>query len=204
MRPDPAVGRKLAIESRGRSRYEGLQLGLIKRFSRRYSGNLAYTFARSKNNTDGHRAFVSNSYDLEADWGFGQNDVRHTLSTAFLVEGPWGLKLGVSGGYLSAPPYNIVTGLDTNQDGALNDRPPGVKRNSARGDDLWTANVRLSKGISLGRSSLEVIAEAFNVFDRENHGGFVGNQRSPQFGQPTGTAVGFEPRQVQMGLRWDF
>jgi hypothetical protein len=49
-----------------------------------------------------------------------------------------------------------------------------------------------------------VIAEAFNVFDRESHGGFVGNQRSPQFGQPTGTVAGFEPRQIQLGLRLDF
>jgi hypothetical protein len=31
-----------------------------------------------------------------------------------------------------------------------------------------------------------------------------GNQRSPQFGQPTGTVTGFEPRQVQLRLRLDF
>ncbi len=204
VRPDPTVGRKIAIETNGRSEYQALQVGLQRRFSNRYSAQLAYTLAKNEDNTVGHQPFVSDSYDLEADFGPSDNDIRHTLNVGVLIEGPWGVKLGLGTNAASAPNYNIVTGIDTNQDGTFNEREPGVPRNSGEGEPLWTVTARGSKVINLGKARAEIIVEAFNLFNRVNVGGFIGNQQSPQFGEPTVVFTGFEPRQIQVGFRIDF
>jgi outer membrane receptor protein involved in Fe transport len=202
--PDPTVGLKIDVEAKGRSEYKALQIGLQRRFSNRYSATLAYTLSKNEDNTAGHRSFVSNSYDLDADFGASDNDIRHTLNAAALIEGPWGVKFGLGTSASSAPDYNIVTGNDDNLDGTFNERPPGVERNSARGKALWTIDARVSKVISVGNAKVELLIEAFNLFNRKNVDGFVGNQQSPQFGEPTTIATGFEPRQVQIAFRVDF
>jgi hypothetical protein len=52
--------------------------------------------------------------------------------------------------------------------------------------------------------NVQLIAEAFNLFNHVNPTGYIGNQLSTQFGQPTRTAPGqFGPRQIQFGLRFD-
>jgi hypothetical protein len=50
----------------------------------------------------------------------------------------------------SALPYNITTGFDNNGDTVINDRPPGLGRNSARGAARWEIGSRLSWGKSFG------------------------------------------------------
>jgi hypothetical protein len=86
----------------------------------------------------------------------------------------------------------------------LNDRPPGVEFNSGRGDKLWTVNARISKVFNVGAARTEFIIEAFNLFNRGNFGGYVGNLLSPEFGNPTTIVEEFGPRQVQFGFRVDF
>jgi hypothetical protein len=202
-RPNPDVGIGVQIQTSGRSRYEALQVGLQRRFTRSFSGTLAYTLASNKDNTDSHRDFISDSNNPDADYGPSLNDIRHTLNAAVNVVAPWGIDVGVMGTYLSAPPYNVLTGDDDNGDGNLNDRPPGVERNSARGDPLWTVNLHLAKSFAIGKVKAQLIGECFNLFNHVNGGSFVENLQSPEFGKPTATAIGFTPRQVQLGIRFD-
>ena len=204
VRPDPTVLLIFSPEAKGHGEYKALQFGLQRRFSDRYAINVAYTLSDNQDNTAGHRSFVSNSYDLEADFGASDNDILHTLNAAALIEGPWGIKFGLGTSASSGPHYNIVTGDDTNGDGEFNDREPGVERNSGDGDALWTVDARVSKVFNFGRAQMEFMVEAFNLFNRTNAGGFNGNQQSPQFGQPTLILTGFEPRQVQLAVRVDF
>ncbi|MGH9368956.1 MAG: TonB-dependent receptor plug domain-containing protein, partial [Thermoanaerobaculia bacterium] len=204
-RPDPTVGIAFDIQTRGESEYKALQIGLQKRFRERFSATLAYTLASIENHTDSHQTFISDSYDLDADFGPSVNDVRNTLAAALVWTGPGGVIVGLGGAYQSPPPYNIITGTDDNGDGQLTDRPPGVERNSGRGKYLYTVNLRLGYAIPIGKTRLELIAEAFNLFNHVNPTGYVGNLQSSQFGEPTGTADGaFGPRQIQFGLRFDF
>ena len=51
----------------------------------------------------------------------------------------FGLRTNVNARYESAMPYNITTGFDNNDDSVINDRPAGVGRNAARGDDHLTS-----------------------------------------------------------------
>ena len=204
VRPDPAVGIAYEIVTDGRAKYKALQIGMQKRFGSHYSFNLAYTLADNKTNAHGHSVFVSNSYDLDADYGPSADDVRNTFNAAALFDAAWGLKFSVSANVLSAPPYNVTTGEDNNGDSHVNDRPTGVSYNSARGDALWTVNARAAKVFNIKETRLEVLIEAFNLFNHDNLGEFNGNLASPEFGTPTSVVVNFPPRQIQLGVRFDF
>jgi outer membrane receptor for ferrienterochelin and colicin len=203
--PDPTIGIAYDIQTIGKSEYMAAQIGFQKRFGQNLGIQLAYTLASSKDDTDGHQYQPMNNYDPHGDWGPSSNDIRNTLNAGFDWSGPWGILVGSTVNFLSAPPYNIITGTDDNGDANLNDRPEGVDRNSARGSDLWTVNLRLAKTIPIEQTNLQVIVEAFNVFNHVNPTGYVGNLSSANFGEPTRTAEGaFGPRQIQFGLRFDF
>jgi outer membrane receptor protein involved in Fe transport len=205
-RPDENVGIEYDIHTQGQSEYMAMQVGFQKRFSNQFSAQLAYNLASDKTDTDGHQAFQSNPYDRSADWGPSLNDIRNSLNVAFNYQGPWGILAGLSGTYLTGAPYNITTGTDDNGDGQLNDRPAGVGHNSARGNPSWTVNLQLGEVIPIGDMRLQVLVEVFNLFNHINTAGYVGNMQSPFFGEPTRTAtnLGLGPRQVQVGVRFDF
>ena len=109
--------------------------------------------------------------------------------------------------YSTALPFNIVTGTDRNNDTNVNDRPNGVGRNTGRGFDSASLDLRLSRRIALGEhTNLEVLAEGFNMLNRANlqlPNNVYGAGPTPlsSFGLPTAAD---SPRQIQFGLRLDF
>lgn len=63
---------------------------------------------------------------------------------------------------------------DPNQDGNdLNDRLPGYSRNAFLGPDYATTDLRVARRLKIVK--LELLAESFNVFNRDNRR--VDNQR---------------------------
>jgi hypothetical protein len=52
----------------------------------------------------------------------------------------------------SAPPYNITTGFDDNHDTAINDRPAGAGRNSARIAAQFDLLARVAWGFGFGKA----------------------------------------------------
>ena len=105
--------------------------------------------------------------------------------------------------YTSALPFNIQLGSDRNNDTNNNDRPVGVGRNSARGFDDASLDLRITRALGSKRRHLDLMIEAFNVFNRANYlvpnNTFgVGTTPVATFGQPT--AVN-DPRQLQLGFR---
>jgi hypothetical protein len=109
--------------------------------------------------------------------------------------------------YASALPFNIQTGSDRNFDTAINDRPYGVGRNTGRGFNFTSLDIRLSRTFRMTeRFRIEAMAESFNVLNRVNwqlpNNIFgTGTTPLPAFGQAT--AAG-DPRQLQLGLRVGF
>jgi len=202
--PDPTIGVAYEPQTRGRGKYKAMQLGLLKRFGDSFGAQLAYTLASTKDNTDGSQYTPSDNHNIESDYGPSSNDIRHTLNLAVDWRGPWGIVLGTSGSLLSSPPFNIITGNDDNGDTYISDRPAGEERNSGRGATLWTVNLRLAKAITIGPTNLNLIVEAFNVFNHVNPTNYIGNMQSSLFGRPTAASTGqFGPRQIQFGIRWD-
>jgi hypothetical protein len=104
----------------------------------------------------------------------------------------------------SGRPYGIYTGVDDNNNGDLSDDlPEGVGRNSERTDGYFNVDLRLSKLFELSTFNLELIVDAFNIFNTVNYspGSYVGNQKSSLFKEPTAALA---PRGVQLGFRVGF
>jgi Carboxypeptidase regulatory-like domain/TonB dependent receptor len=219
-RPNPNFGNISRYESSGDSYYHGLLVSLNRRFKRWIGGRVSYTLSKAIDNT-GNAFFFSpqNNFNLRDERGRSDNDQRHVLAVSGTLAAPetggdgmWrriiaGFQLSPIFRYGSALPFNIVRGDDFNFDGNTNDRPPGVGRNAGKGFDFASFDVRLSRRIRFTEhAGLEVIAEAFNLFNRANlqlPNGTIGTgpTPSPRFGQPNGAA---DPRQIQFGLRLSF
>jgi hypothetical protein len=76
-------------------------------------------------------------------------------------------------------------------------------RNAARGPALFTLDMGLHKSLPLaGRSRVEFRIEAFNVLNKTNFGAPNGNRSATNFGTITGLAT--PPRQLQLGVKFDF
>ena len=52
--------------------------------------------------------------------------------------------------YTSALPFNVLLNYDRNYDTSLNDRPAGLGRNTARGFNFMSLDIRLSRTFAIG------------------------------------------------------
>lgn len=188
-RPFANFDRIIFFESTAKSEYNGLTLELRKRFGGRFQGNLAYTLSKVEDtNPDATNVvlgggddarFPSNPVDFNVDKAPGNNDARHRLVFSGLWDlGYWqdaagakkalldGWSLSWIASYQSGIPYSQRIANDVNRDGnRANDLVPG-KRNSERLPDYTNVDLRISRRIALhGPVKLELLAEAFNLFD---------------------------------------
>lgn len=198
----------LQTVSLGRSRFDGLTLVLQSRRSRWGTLRASYTLSTSRD--DAGNAFFSapqDNVDVRADWGRSDNDQRHRVSLGGTTRPMAGIVLASVFSYGSAPPFNIQTGTDRNNDTNANDRPAGVGRNTGEGFDHATLDLRASRAFAVGHGHrVELLVDAFNLLNRTN---FMvpnitfgpGLVPPSSFGRPTTAG---DPRQVQLGLRWSF
>lgn len=151
VRPDPAVGNIVEIQSSGKRASDRATVALNMRYApKRILGMVQYQLGSARNYADGATSLPSDSLNPDLDWGPSAQDVRHRIFFNFNTPVGRGVRLSLGMQGASALPYNITTGFDANGDTVFNDRPAGVERNSARGAAQWTANVRLNKSIGLG------------------------------------------------------
>ena len=219
-RPDPNWGNISRFESSGKSNYDGMVVSFNKRASRWASVRASYTFSKTIDDA-GNFFFssVQNNFDVQDDRGLSDNDQRHRLVISGSLEAPQGtnssrlqrllrgFQMGYIFTYASRLPFNVLLGSDRNFDTNNNDRPLGVGRNTGRGFDFASLDLRVSRKIRLTeRVDVQLLAEGFNVLNRANFGvpnnTFGGGITPlPTFGQPT---QAFDPRQFQFGMRLSF
>ncbi|MGA3186561.1 MAG: TonB-dependent receptor [Bryobacteraceae bacterium] len=72
----------------------------------------------------------SNPYDFRQDYGRASYDYRHQANINGSIMAPWGLRFSPNIGLRSAPPFNIVTGLDDAGTSVLNQRPAFIPAGS--------------------------------------------------------------------------
>lgn len=190
VRPFTNFDRIVRFESSAESEYLGLTLEGRKRFGAGLEARLAYTYGEVEDTVPDATAvvpggsddakFASNPADFDDDLANGVNDQRHrlVLSGLWRVPSPAeGWQRGLLGGWslswiataASGQPYSeLVTG-DLNRDGnGRNDIVPG-SRNAHELPSTYNVDLRLAKDVPLfGETTLELIVEAFNLFDRDN------------------------------------
>ena len=219
-RPDPNFGNISQFEGSGNSEYNGLVFSLNKRQGKWASGRVSYTLSKAMDDS-GNFFFSSpqDNFDRAGEWGRSDNDQRHrltlsgTLNTSAANGGSvlrqiyGNFQLGWIFTYAPRLPFNIVTGNDRNGDTNTNDRPGGVGRNSGTGFDFASLDLRLSRRFAFSEKvGLELLVEGFNVLNRSNFSvpnNTFGTGATPlaTFGRPT---AAFDPRQLQIGFRFDF
>jgi hypothetical protein len=219
-RPDPNFGNIGRFESSGRSNYHGMVVSFNKRQGAWADMRVSYTFSKSLDNS-GNFFFSTpqNNFDLNDEWGLSDNDQRHRLTVngsfytpktdagSFIKQFYGNFQFSYIFTYASRLPFNIVTGNDRNGDTNNNDRPVNAGRNTGRGFDYSSLDLRLSRKFMFSEKiSLELLAEAFNIFNRANYSvpnNTFGTGALPlaAFGRPT---AAFDPRQIQLGFRFNF
>ena len=244
-RPISQLGAIDQFESASSSVYHGMTVSLHKRMSSGMYFRLAYTWAHAVDSGQdalvaGAPATVQNSYATKKEKGPSVTDQRHRL-TISAIEEPHPFEAGalaalfnhwkISGimTYGSGRPANATVSGDPNQDGnTSNDRLPKYGRNALLGPDYASMDLRVGYKVNLwGRYHLELNAESFNLFNRDNKrygltdNGFYNSagqfvkytQRSGSayypayYQQPTRflkPASSFAPRQMQLSMRLEF
>ncbi|MFI5089024.1 MAG: TonB-dependent receptor domain-containing protein [Terriglobales bacterium] len=246
-RPVPGLGAINEFDSAASSIYHGLTISANRRMSSGLYFRLAYTWAEAFDDVQdalvaGSPGNVQNSYNPNADWGRSITDQRHRLVASTIYElnpfdrshetlrrlfNHWKVATIVSAG--SGRPVNPTIAGDPNQDGnTSNDRLPGVPRNAYTGPNYASTEVRLTRHFLLReRFKLELMAESFNLFNRDNKrvtisdSGFTGAAGDFVLGEarvgrttypgyyttnlnflvPTSA---YAPRQVQLALKFRF
>jgi hypothetical protein len=203
--------------SMGVAHYKGVNFGIRKRLSGKLGFNAWYSLSKASSSASLRATDEFGSYDvLDAfnptaanQENPTYNDARHRVT----LNGTWSPGYGVLVSpvfrYKSTLPYNIIAATDLNKDGLRYDLPTGVATlNSGRGSDFKQFDLRVSKAFTLsGRTKIEVLAEGFNVFNSKNPAGYIGDQASAKYGQPTAYAGDFqrgEQRLFQLGARFSF
>jgi carboxypeptidase family protein len=157
--------------------------------------------------------------DIGAEYGRSRADERVRFVTSGVFKLPARLQVAPIFEYGSGQPWNHRLGYDFNGDGKLSDRPAGVAKFDEDGPSFASVNVRLQYALPLGgRAKADLVAEAFNLFNRTNYdvnsllnGQFLSGPTAanpalaavpnPRYGQYTATLA---PREAQLGVRFTF
>ena len=127
IRPNPVLGEIDQFEGSGRYHQTNMFVGFNSRLNPSFSVSGNYFWSKSNNDTDGQGAnslFPMNSYDLSGEWGRASGDVRHRFTVFGTYNSPlWKLVFSPFILASSGPPFNIITGFDSNQDRVVNERP---------------------------------------------------------------------------------
>ncbi|MBV9926995.1 MAG: TonB-dependent receptor [Acidobacteria bacterium] len=219
-RPDPNFGNVSRFESSGDSYYDGMVVSFNKRQGRWATARASYTLSKAID--DSGNFFFStpqDNFNLRGEKALSDNDQRHRLTLSGTLNAPntfenrfarealGGFEVSYIFTYASRLPFNVLAGSDLNGDSNNNDRPRGFGRNTGRGFDFASFDLRLARRFHVTEGlGLELIAEGFNLFNRANYSvpnnNFgTGAQPPATFGQPT---AAFDPRQVQLGFRLSF
>jgi Carboxypeptidase regulatory-like domain len=211
--PYPQYGIISMIPHNTRSQYQGLQTALTKRMSQRWQASATYTlswFKDAQNQPFSGLEIVPFTVapDLGNEFTLADTDQRHRAVFSAIWEVGRGFQLsGLH--YLGAGIRSVYNyGGDVRNVGAGGSarlRPASlggtiVPRNDFIQPAQNKTDVRVQQRIPLGgRKSIDLLADAFNVFNRPNWG-ITTQESSANFGQRTSGQY----REVQLGFRLTF
>jgi hypothetical protein len=210
-------GRLRVLESIGEDTYDGLQMSLRKRFSNSVQFVANYTLSEVSGNAESNfgteaecRACIGDDRDI----GAYTNDATHRVVLSGIFQLPADFQFSALYQGESGRALTSFSSQDLNGNGRLNNAAPidmtegpngeAPGRGNFRGDPTHTVDVRLAKFFRFGERNLQVMFEAFNLFNRVNWGNKLQQIfESPSFGDPTGE-LNIDQLQIQLGVRFTF
>jgi hypothetical protein len=160
----------------GNAQYDALQTQLTYRTPKIFA-SLSYTLSKSMNDTepDGNGIGPNDSNISQAttpEWGPSILDQRHRAVATFTYLLPWRVTAGTVSEFASSRPVNATTGVDNNGDGLNNDRPVingvVVGKSTFRSTPIENVSLFGEKRVKVGRNTLLLRAEGFNLFNHLN------------------------------------
>ncbi|MBN1566613.1 MAG: hypothetical protein JXA73_02125, partial [Acidobacteria bacterium] len=175
-RSNPAFSILRRQESSACSNYDAFIIGLERRFSR-LQFRTSYVLSYNKDDDSNERNYLGinyeNAYDLSSEYRWSRNDIRHRWILNSVWDLPWGLKTSSTAEWRTGAPFSAFTGMDSNGDGQLTDRPiiNGVPllRNSFRQPNHFQHDLRVIKRFAMGEhQNLLLSTELFNLWNTKN------------------------------------
>ncbi|HXJ30546.1 MAG TPA: hypothetical protein VNG35_07900, partial [Gemmatimonadales bacterium] len=215
------IGTLWTIQSTAKSRYNAFTVGLKRYLDPHVQFEVNYTLSFDKSDDDNERDPFTLRYarvdSLGKEYNWSDRDQRHRFNGWLLTE-VRGFQINNRVSYYSAQPTSASCGPRPGNPFAppAGSRATGpadricadgsiVQRNTLRKDNAFFSwDLRVSKSLPIGRpgQQLEIIAEVFNLTGADNF-------RDPSFA----TYLNFDgtlrsglgdPRQFQVGARWQF
>lgn len=205
-RPDLTLGQDRQIQSAGYQKSNALEINFRGSPTKFLTGQVQYTFSKTYNNTSGITFFPADSYDPSADWALSDNDRRHKFDLLGSAQVRHLFIFGVALSLYSGKPVNITTGSDNNHDGVINDRPPGVARNTLPGPGLINLDFSVAHDFVVSKTpdhakTFTLSLNSFNVLNHPNYVTYVGVIASPSFGRAVQAQP---PRRFQLDMQFKF
>jgi hypothetical protein len=210
------LGDLTTFESTGHSVYNGITLGLVKRYTNNFEFQAFYTLSWDKSDDDNERDPFTYRYakvtNLGPEYGYSDRDQRHRINAYVLWVAPGQINVNASWQYRSAQPTSICGPSSINASCKPGDEASSpsdrintdgsvTTRNLGRKDNQFNSvNLRISRPFVFGGVTVEPIAEVFNLFNNKNlkKPGAVGLLFN--FDGTVQSGLG-DPRQAQLGVR---
>ena len=201
------LGSLTTVESTGHSVYNGITLGLVKRYTNNFEFQAFYTLSWDKSDDDNERDPFSYRYAkvtmLGPEYGYSDRDQRHRFNAYVLWQAPFAINVNASWQYRSAQPLSLTsTGAvaNTPQD-RINPDGSVTERNLGRKDNQFNSlNLRISRVFMAGNVQIEPIFEVFNLFNSKNLKNPGSTSLLFNFDGTVQSGLG-DPRQAQFGVR---
>jgi hypothetical protein len=200
-----------------------MALSVTKRYSDRYQLQVSYTLGKAIDDTTDFITDLqpANQLNLRNERSLSAYDQRHRLVISSVADPIAGITVAPIFTYSSGHPFNLLLGFDANGDTQANtDRPALAGRNTGRGPNHINLDLRVGKEFLIGNDGayrIEAIAEAFNLFNRVNYSGVnnivgttplathhVAGNPNAKPAEPLGFTSAFDPRQIQLGVKFKF
>ncbi|HSF23959.1 MAG TPA: carboxypeptidase regulatory-like domain-containing protein, partial [Blastocatellia bacterium] len=188
-RIDPSIAQKILHSSEGNSIYYGMTTSLLKGFGEGFQFRASYTYSKALDDvvdfSGGTTPYLPTRRFVER--GLSAYDLRHSFVVSGSLESP--LEAGPEHNWIARAladitlspiitlrngfPFNLYIGRDVNGDLNTTDRPFYAPRNSGRGENFYSVDLRMSKIFHLRRNSeaprMEFIVEATNLLNHVNY-----------------------------------
>jgi hypothetical protein len=220
--------RIISFQSSAVSTYHGFTVEAQRQFSGGLQARAAYTVGKVTDTVPDATAvvpgtddakFASNPADFDDDRAPGNNDQRQRLVLSGVLTTDAATRGKLAGGWTfaaiftaqSGQPYSAYVSNDINLDqNARNDIAPGTTRNQYRLPSQITFDPRIARDIPAGKVKVQLIWEAFNLFNRDNISG-VRNTLYNVSGTTLTTLTNFQqpilssgPRIMQLAVKLRF
>ena len=201
------------------SRYNGLEVSVVKRMSGRWMARVgaAWNHATEHHSTDRPRNSLGNptrldTEPLESGGPFTVRSAASGIVGDMFIHGKWqlsanglyvlpyGVELGASLFGRQGYPFPIYREISLGRDGSRRVLV-SPELDSLRYDDLWNLDLRLAKSFTIRRASTQLIADLFNVMNANTVLVRNRNIESPTFQR---IAQNLSPRILRFGVRIGF